>query len=56
MSIGETSRPVTLAIIGAGQRGNAYAAYAEQFPEFCKVVAVADPWKFRRDKMSKVHK
>ncbi|CDU25884.1 uncharacterized protein SPSC_06055 [Sporisorium scitamineum] len=55
MSIGETSRPVTLAIIGAGQRGSAYAAYAEKFPNLCKVVAVADPWKFRREKMSKIH-
>ena len=51
-----TTGPVTIAIIGAGQRGSAYAAYAEKYPDLCRVVAVADPWKFRREKMSKVHK
>ena len=30
--------------------------YAEKYPDLCRVVAVADPWKFRREKMSKVHK
>ncbi|KAJ7283791.1 hypothetical protein C8J57DRAFT_1121543 [Mycena rebaudengoi] len=35
--------PVTLAIIGCGQRGKAYAGYALQCPEFCKVVAIAEP-------------
>ncbi|KAJ1023598.1 hypothetical protein NDA16_003215 [Ustilago loliicola] len=57
MSIGDSTqgRPVTLAIIGAGQRGSAYAAYAERYPDLCRVVAVADPWKFRREKMSRVH-
>lgn len=59
MSIGEqetTRAPVTLAVLGAGQRGSAYAAYALRYPELCKVVAVADPWKFRRNKMSTMHK
>ncbi|KAJ6629135.1 streptomycin biosynthesis protein StrI [Mycena sp. CBHHK59/15] len=35
--------PVTLAVIGCGQRGNAYAEYALQCPELCKVVAIAEP-------------
>ncbi|KAJ6599208.1 hypothetical protein DFH09DRAFT_1130423 [Mycena vulgaris] len=35
--------PVTLAIIGCGQRGKAYAEYALLSPEFCKVVAIAEP-------------
>lgn len=35
--------PVTIAIIGCGQRGKAYAKYALQSPEFCKVVAIAEP-------------
>ncbi|KAF7301400.1 GFO-IDH-MocA domain-containing protein [Mycena indigotica] len=35
--------PVTIAVIGCGQRGRAYADYALQAPEFCKVVAIAEP-------------
>ncbi|KAJ7179269.1 hypothetical protein C8R46DRAFT_1073188 [Mycena filopes] len=35
--------PVTLAIIGCGQRGRAYAEYALLSPDFCKVVAIAEP-------------
>lgn len=31
--------PVTLAIVGAGKRGEAYAAYAGQHPDQLKVVA-----------------
>ncbi|KAJ7742448.1 hypothetical protein DFH07DRAFT_750395 [Mycena maculata] len=36
-------KPVTLAIIGCGQRGQAYAEYAIQSPEFCNIVAIAEP-------------
>ncbi|KAF8639936.1 hypothetical protein AX17_001186 [Amanita inopinata Kibby_2008] len=35
--------PLTLAIIGCGQRGKAYATYALHNPERCKVVAIAEP-------------
>ncbi|KAJ7667852.1 hypothetical protein DFH06DRAFT_1267946 [Mycena polygramma] len=35
--------PVTLAVIGCGQRGNAYSEYALVSPDFCKVVAIAEP-------------
>ncbi|KAF8583462.1 NAD(P)-binding protein [Ramaria rubella] len=35
--------PVTVAIIGAGNRGKAYSAYALDHPTLCKVVAVAEP-------------
>ncbi|KAK0468448.1 uncharacterized protein EV420DRAFT_1626274 [Desarmillaria tabescens] len=35
--------PVTLAVIGCGQRGKAYAKYALQYPDRCKVVAIAEP-------------
>ncbi|PBL02644.1 NAD(P)-binding protein [Armillaria gallica] len=35
--------PVTLAVVGCGQRGKAYAKYALQCPDRCKVVAIAEP-------------
>ncbi|KAI0775972.1 streptomycin biosynthesis protein StrI [Trametes elegans] len=37
------TEPVTLAIIGCGQRGTGYAAYALREPTLCKVVAIAEP-------------
>lgn len=37
------SEPVTLAVVGCGQRGKAYTEYALQSPERCKVVAIAEP-------------
>ncbi|KAI9513179.1 streptomycin biosynthesis protein StrI [Russula earlei] len=37
------AEPVTLAIIGCGQRGRAYAGYAILQPLKCKVVAIAEP-------------
>ncbi|SEB31015.1 Gfo/Idh/MocA family protein [Streptomyces melanosporofaciens] len=36
-------RPVTLAVVGAGARGAAYAELAAQWPERVRVVAVAEP-------------
>jgi predicted dehydrogenase len=44
--------PVTLAVLGAGSRGSAYAAFAEQFPDRARVVAVADPREDRRDMLA----
>ncbi|KAF8521736.1 streptomycin biosynthesis protein StrI [Hysterangium stoloniferum] len=35
--------PVTIAIIGAGNRGKTYASFALKNPSLCKVVAVAEP-------------
>src|SRR5215475_8084084 len=43
------ARPVTLAVIGTGNRGSAYSAFAERYPERARVVAVADPRTERRD-------
>ncbi|KAJ7068132.1 streptomycin biosynthesis protein StrI [Mycena amicta] len=37
-----TRSPVTIAVIGCGQRGRAYSDYALS-SEFCKVVAIAEP-------------
>lgn len=39
----DPSRPVTVAVIGAGQRGKNYAVYAHQHPSECAIVAVAEP-------------
>ena len=47
------SKTVTLAVIGAGSRGRGYATFAKEFPERLKIVAVADPNKYRRDQMAK---
>ena len=47
------STPVTLAVIGAGSRGNAYARYSEIFPEKVQITAVAEPDDFRREQMAK---
>jgi predicted dehydrogenase len=35
--------PVTMAVLGAGARGNVFAGFAERFPGRARVVAVADP-------------
>ena len=38
----DVNRPITVAVIGAGNRGNVYARYSKQFPSIMKIVAVAD--------------
>ncbi len=48
-------RPVTVAILGCGNRGSVYANYAERFPECMKVVAVADIDRFRAQRTAKIH-
>lgn len=47
--------PVTLAIVGAGKRGEAYAEYAKHHPDQLKVVAVAEPRPILRDRMAAAH-
>lgn len=49
------SRPITVAIMGAGNRGRAYAGYAMLFPNAMKVVAVADINENRRKAMAAKH-
>ncbi|MGA8460546.1 MAG: Gfo/Idh/MocA family oxidoreductase [Streptosporangiaceae bacterium] len=44
--------PVTMAVLGAGARGNVFAGFAEQFPGRARVVAVADPRTDRRDALA----
>lgn len=48
--------PVTLAIVGAGKRGEAYSQYAMEHPNLAKVVAVAEPRQFQREQMVKAHR
>lgn len=48
-------KPVTLAIVGAGMRGEAYSKYALECPDLAKVVAVAEPRQFQRERMVQSH-
>src|SRR5215469_14918751 len=41
--------PVTIAIVGTGNRGNAFGDFAQRYPERVCAVAVADPRVQRRD-------
>jgi predicted dehydrogenase len=49
------SKPITLAIIGAGARGTGYAVFAQRFPEKVKIAAVAEPNEQRRNYMAKLY-
>ncbi|MEX1276861.1 MAG: Gfo/Idh/MocA family oxidoreductase [Bacteroidota bacterium] len=44
----DTGKPVTCIVLGAGSRGNTYAAYSLQYPERMKIVGVAEPIETRR--------
>ncbi|EAU84284.2 streptomycin biosynthesis protein StrI [Coprinopsis cinerea okayama7 len=48
--------PVTLAIVGCGQRGTNYAEYALRCPDQCKVVAIAEPRAPPRKRFVQQHK
>jgi predicted dehydrogenase len=47
------AKPVTIAILGAGNRGTGYAAYAKLYPEWLKVVAVCDKHDFKCRRIQK---
>jgi predicted dehydrogenase len=47
--------PVTIAIVGAGKRGEAYAAYAGMHPDQLRVVAVAEPRPLLRERLASEH-
>ncbi|KAK0388501.1 hypothetical protein NLU13_4744 [Sarocladium strictum] len=51
----EMVSPVTIAVVGAGSRGTTYARYALERPDLAKVVAVAEPARFRRTRLAKDH-
>ena len=48
------SKPITVIVIGAGQRGwGAYSSYGIKFPDELQVVGVAEPIPYRRERISK---
>ncbi|THV08708.1 NAD(P)-binding protein [Dendrothele bispora CBS 962.96] len=47
--------PVTVVVIGCGQRGKAYARYALLSPEACKIVAIAEPRPQTRSRFAAQH-
>lgn len=46
----------TLAVVGAGDRGNAYARFALDHPDRLKIAAVAEPDPVRRERFSALHR
>ncbi|MFI7519736.1 Gfo/Idh/MocA family protein [Micromonospora globbae] len=46
---------VSLAVVGAGNRGSTYAGYALRSPDRARVVAVADPRATHRDALADAH-
>lgn len=51
----DTPRQVTVVVLGAGQRGSAYASYASMYPDAMKIVGVADINPVRLKKMADEH-
>ena len=51
----DVTRQVSVIIIGAGNRGNVYAGFAERFPEAMKVVGVSDILEHRKNRMGDRH-
>ena len=47
--------PVTLAVIGAGNRGSGHAGWALTHPDRARVVAVAEPRDVRRERLAAAH-
>ncbi|MHC4941944.1 MAG: Gfo/Idh/MocA family protein [Planctomycetota bacterium] len=51
----EPGRPVTAVVLGAGNRGNVYAAYSQKFPKELKIVGVAEPLPFRKERFGNLY-
>ena len=47
------SKPITAIVAGAGNRGNTYARYSQQYPEELKIVGFAEPIPIRRERFAK---
>nr|WP_026256955.1 Gfo/Idh/MocA family oxidoreductase [Actinopolymorpha alba] len=50
-----TDRPVTLAVLGAGNRGSVYANWAAEHPDRARIVAVAEPRDHHRKTLAERH-
>ena len=50
-----TNKPVTCIILGAGSRGNTYAAWSKEFPEQMRVVGVAEPIPSRQERFARMY-
>ncbi|XP_007443967.1 uncharacterized protein LOC103047969 [Python bivittatus] len=50
------SRRITVLVIGAGNRGKNYSAYALHYPERMKVIGVAEPRELAQKKFQDAHK
>ena len=50
-----TDKQISYVVVGAGNRGNVYARYAEMYPDKAKVVGVSDINDFRLRRMSDKH-
>ena len=50
---GKPKRLVTAIVIGCGQRGQNYSQFSLELPNWLKLVAVADPFQHRREKIAK---
>ena len=46
---------VKIILIGAGNRGQAYANYITKHPHLGKIIAVAEPRKYQRELIVKSH-
>ncbi|THH33585.1 hypothetical protein EUX98_g532 [Antrodiella citrinella] len=49
------TEPITVAIVGCGQRGKSYAVHALNEPSKCKIVAIAEPRPKTRKNFSRTH-
>jgi len=48
-------KPITLIIVGAGSRGSSFARFAAEHPDLARVVGVAEPRPFYRQRMADQH-
>ena len=49
------SKFINCILVGAGSRGVIYASYFLSNPELGKIIAVAEPDDFKRDKIAQIH-
>lgn len=54
-SVATMDGPVSCVVVGAGSRGTGYAEFACEQPQRLRVVAVAEPRKFRRERLRDQH-